>query len=362
MLPSSDSDQWGLCATSQGCPSGSTKTPEYPPHNVSPGARAIVAPAPRASSITASTSVGEGRSCASANAAAAAARRRAEVLASCCSLPERHDHPAALKEDHVCVAARRAVRRGFMQSASLARIGARVSLGQRALAASRPCVQCGPLGDLQAEPVRLRAREDRERSPPDSGAHGRRALRRKRREAHLRGRGRLAGSPAGCADPSRLARAGALDADGPRQWARSGRPPSRRCSRSRAILDRRTGTSGRGGTHRARSARTVMFAMTGTCVRKIRNASGRTAGRTGVRVCAWPRESALQSRSGARMAATGVARRASGPWSRRVPGARQVSGAPARTSPVRWLLRLPSAVSAIPWGPAGRALSSWRSS
>ena len=39
------SDQWGLWATSQGCPSGSMNTPLYPPQKVSAPSRPITAPA-----------------------------------------------------------------------------------------------------------------------------------------------------------------------------------------------------------------------------------------------------------------------------------------------------------------------------
>jgi hypothetical protein len=60
------------------------------------------------------------------------------------------------------------------------------------------------------------------------------------------------------------ARAAALGADGAPESARSGRPPSRRRSRPRA-----EGTSGSGAGHRARAVQALMFAMTGTCVRKL---------------------------------------------------------------------------------------------
>ena len=63
--PSSCSVQPGLCATSQGWPSGSTNTREYPPQKVSAAGREIVAPAVRASAMTASTSCADRTLCAS---------------------------------------------------------------------------------------------------------------------------------------------------------------------------------------------------------------------------------------------------------------------------------------------------------
>jgi hypothetical protein len=72
-------------------------------------------------------------------------------------------------------------------------------------------------------------------------------------------------SPAAVPAP---ARAAALGADGAPESARPGRPPSRRRSRPRA-----EGTSGSGAGHRARAVQALMFAMTGTCVRKLRRSS-----------------------------------------------------------------------------------------
>ena len=82
-----------------------------------------------------------------------------------------------------------------------------------------------------------------------------------------------AGPPAGSGRRGeRLgAHAAALDAGGPSGSARPCRPPSRRRGRPRAA-----GTSGSGGGHRARAGRGLMFAVTGTCVRKAREEVGRT--------------------------------------------------------------------------------------
>src|ERR687898_1544040 len=53
--PSSDSGQDGLCAISQGCPSGSATYPEYPPQSVASGALSTLAPAATARATASST-------------------------------------------------------------------------------------------------------------------------------------------------------------------------------------------------------------------------------------------------------------------------------------------------------------------
>ena len=129
------------------------------------------------------------------------------------------------------------------------------------------------------------------------------------------------------------ARAAALGADGASAGARSGRPPSRRHCRPRA-----KGTSGSNAGHRVRAGQTLMFAMTGTCVRKIGTGSdGPGANRCTCRqvapdlacqseVMAFRLQSKLQ-----------IGAKRVGRWPEAVP--RQGTARPPRTPVAIWLLR-----------------------
>jgi hypothetical protein len=83
--------------------------------------------------------------------------------------------------------------------------------------------------------------------------------------------------------------------------ARSGRPPSRRRCRPRAI-----GTSGSGAGHRVRAAQALMFSMKGTRVRKVRRRSDGSSTNM-CTCCAGRREMACWSGVRARTAATALA-------------------------------------------------------
>ncbi len=130
-------------------------------------------------------------------------------------------------------------------------------------------------GRLRAARRRLRSRRRRHdpRTPPNGAASRPGAG-----LPHHGGSGRgSAGSPAPAARDGACegARAAALDAGGPPGSARPCRPPSRRRGRPRAAE-----TSESGGGHRAHAGRGLMFALTGTCVRNVRQAVGRIPANT----------------------------------------------------------------------------------
>ena len=112
--------QCGLCATSHGWPSGSRKTPEYPPQKVAAPGRPIVAPAASASASTASTSAGERTLCASVTPPQPPVSVTAESSASC-SRPHRAKIvPPALKKTTSSSGRRRSASRAPRRSAASA--------------------------------------------------------------------------------------------------------------------------------------------------------------------------------------------------------------------------------------------------
>jgi hypothetical protein len=153
-----------------------------------------------------------------------------------------------------------------------------------------------------------------------------------RRRARGRGKHALPGRahPPGEAES---ARAAALGADGASEGARSGRPPSRRRSRPRA-----KGTSGSDAGHRVRAGQTWMFAMTGTCVRKLRSSSDGSM-RTCVRTGDMAANLALQSGIGAFNLQSKLQIGSTGDGRLREIMRRQGRVRRSRTPLSRWLLR-----------------------